>query len=279
MYQIYLPPPSLRLYVDCYWMLRADAGTSPNGVAENILVDGKSDLIFNFGAPYQRITPTGSQPIGTANFDGQREYPIQIAQNGTIHLVGIRFKPGGVSPFCPIPSFDLKNQVLDVDAIFGKEASFLEERLFAYLDNFTAQADELTRFLRQRLKVSANLELAQAISNEILVRHGQISLKSLSQHFAYSGRHLNRIYQQHVGFTPKFHARIERLHATIGTLLREPQLSHAELALKCGYYDQSHMLKEFHTFTGHTLSAYQALLEARRHEGPPPILVRFLQDE
>jgi len=280
MYQLFFPAKPLQPFVDCYWMLHIN-DSERFEVGESIFVDSKADIIFNFGCPYQRDVPTQSdrtQLVVNSNFDAPREYPVLIAQQGEIHLVGIRFKPGGISAFLPIPVDELKNQVIDLRDIFDDSVLELEARLFDEMANPEAQVVLLNQFLLKRLLLRADTQFAFQVAQHIVSSAGKSSVQDLSRESGYSSRHLNRIYQQCLGVSPKFHARVVRFHHALAHLIANPQLKPLDLVEKCGYYDQSHLAKDFVEFSGQNLNQYRAFLSTKAAT-PPPNLVRFLQDK
>jgi len=58
------------------------------------------------------------------------------------------------------------------------------------------------------------------------------------------------LFLREVGLTPKRLARIYRFHAALRGLQATTTLDWAQLALDCGYYDQSHLSRDFREFTG-----------------------------
>ena len=88
-----------------------------------------------------------------------------------------------------------------------------------------------------------------------------------------SAGHFTRLFQEEVGLTPKQFARVRRFR----TVLRRARTAHtaqrvnwAQLAADCGYYDQAHLIKEFHAFAGVCPSAY---LRARSAHSPTTLLL------
>lgn len=277
MYQIIIPSKSLQPYIECYWLLNVAA---PNGfeVSESIFVDGKADLIFNFGDPYRRRGAGDPLLQRRSNLDALREYPVEITQSGQVSLVGVRFKPGGMTPFVDIPAVELKNQLLDIESGFGPEIKTIEARLYDLVGEPLKQAALLDSFFKGRFESHKDAKLAEAIAESIVLNRGQITINALSERFAYSSRHINRVYQAVYGLSPKFHARVERVQGVLAYLVKQPDITPVELSLTCGYYDQSHLSKEFAAFTGHSLHQYRDIIETKRASAPPPNLVRFLQD-
>jgi methylphosphotriester-DNA--protein-cysteine methyltransferase len=72
-----------------------------------------------------------------------------------------------------------------------------------------------------------------------------------------SHRRFIEVFEREVGLTPKLYARLQRFHhvkkylANVGG----PE-SWAAFALACGYFDQSHMIRDFVKFSGISPSSY-----------------------
>ncbi|MCM4161220.1 AraC family transcriptional regulator [Antarcticibacterium flavum] len=84
----------------------------------------------------------------------------------------------------------------------------------------------------------------------ILKSNGRISQRELIIKSAVSARHYRRIFKKVIGVSPKYYCKIIQL-ATVFELLKnsEKQKLH-HLALDCGYYDQSHFIRDFQKLIG-----------------------------
>jgi AraC-like DNA-binding protein len=56
--------------------------------------------------------------------------------------------------------------------------------------------------------------------------------------------------------SPKLYCRIQRFQRTVQQLHRGVDIPWAELALACGYYDQSHFANDFRAFSGISPTTY-----------------------
>ena len=277
MYHIYLPAEPLRPYIDNYWMVRSP---QPIVLQENVFVDGKADILFNFGCAYERRSlecPNIVDSLGCSNVDGQRMMPVGILQQGAVHLVGVRFKAGGLAAFVRFPLHEISNQTVNVRDIFGAAAEELEDRL--YEASTEEQMALLDAFFLCRLQLPTNyvttLRLARMLATA--VDDLQPKVWHLCREAGYSFRSVDRFFRQFFGISPKFYARIIRFQKALA-MLPNQHLSLAEIALACGYYDQAHLTKEFQAFAAQTPLQYRAhLLE--KAAAPPPNLVQFLQEQ
>lgn len=71
----------------------------------------------------------------------------------------------------------------------------------------------------------------------------------IANKFGYNPRHLFRIFKKYYGVSPKVLLNIVRLHLCL-TLLLERNQSLQDIMSTCGFYDQSHFIKEIKKYTG-----------------------------
>jgi len=82
----------------------------------------------------------------------------------------------------------------------------------------------------------------------------QVTLRQIADHTSLSPYRLARIFQREVGLPPSTYQRQLRVDHAKGDLRRG--LSVAEVALRCGFYDQAHLTRHFHRMTGVTPLVY-----------------------
>jgi methylphosphotriester-DNA--protein-cysteine methyltransferase len=91
---------------------------------------------------------------------------------------------------------------------------------------------------------------------------GAVRIEQLAAGLGVSRQHFAAQFRQRVGLTPKLYARISRFRratAMLDPLRAGGNADWAQLALECGYFDQSHLIHDFQEFAG---SAPQSFLLA-----------------
>ncbi|QBE64186.1 helix-turn-helix transcriptional regulator [Pseudoduganella lutea] len=79
--------------------------------------------------------------------------------------------------------------------------------------------------------------------------HGAVSVETLADTLHVSRQHLALRFRQQVGITPKLFARICRFRRALALLRdRSRDGDLAGLAAECGYFDQSHLIRDFRDF-------------------------------
>jgi AraC-like DNA-binding protein len=189
-----------------------------------------------------------------------------------VRVVGVHFKPWGMSPFVGVPSTELRDRWLPVDAVWEQSLDGMRDRMAG-----ATSASEILQILEDEMRSRLipepprGLELVNHAAGRLEASWGAVPVGTLSGDAGVSGNHLATQFKAHLGVTPKRIARIYRFARLILSIdalhpVDWPQLAHA-----AGYFDQAHFSKEFKDFTGHTPTAYLAL--RRRfpaQEGFPP---------
>lgn len=182
------------------------------------------------------------------------EYPTRV------RLVGVHFKPWGLSPFVDMPAAELRNRWVPVGAVWQRSVERIRNRVGA-----VASAAETLRVLEEELlsrfagAPARGLDLVQHTGGRLETSHGTVSVGALAGAAGVSGNHLANLFKAHVGVTPKRVARIYRFARLIVSVDALRPVDWSELAQTAGYFDHAHFSREFKDFTGHTPTEYLAL--------------------
>jgi AraC-like DNA-binding protein len=185
-----------------------------------------------------------------------------------VQLFGVHFKPGGAYPFLQFPLSEMNGQVVPLDAIWGRCASEIRERLDAAL-NIQAGFAVLEQLLLARLSESPRrLDMVQYAVGEIAQHHGALSIRALSDDLDISQNHLGTQFKRLVGIPPKEVARFYRFAHVLRLIDSAPFVDLTLIAHQSKFYDQSHFNKEFVAFTGHSPTEYVQLRRRVEIEHP-----------
>ena len=266
-YIVHIPSPPLNLYINCLYY--------PNGSVpyprEKILPLPAIDLKINFGGAFQVFNADHGEPFAT------------LAESWVVglwsryHIVdwpldmqhfGVSFKPGGAYPFLQLPLSELQNQVISLDAIWGRFAIEIRERLYA-APTIQARLVLLEQLLLTHLcEAPQGLKAVQYAVTEIARHHGALSIRGLSNHVSMSEKHLIAQFKQMVGCTPKELARLHRFAHILSSIDPTRLVDWTLLAHQFFYHDQSHFSRDFKMFTGHSPTDYLRLRRQVYAENP-----------
>ncbi len=96
--------------------------------------------------------------------------------------------------------------------------------------------------------------------------HGEIRIRELVERVGLCKSSLEERFNREVGMSPKEFCKIEKLNHFMANYYDDRRLNLTQLTFKSGYYDQSHLIKEFRYFVD--LSPGKFLKEANKLEIP-----------
>jgi AraC-like DNA-binding protein len=235
------PTPRLANLVEYVW---ASQG-APACTKERVIPTGTLELIIDLVGSEARIydaTGRARSFSSGAGVAGAYRRPFMFDTRANASTVGVHFKPGCAGVVLGVPPGELIDQHVDLDAIWGRHARELRERLCAAPtteERFAMLESELVSRL-----VDRRLHPAVSYALDVLARP-QIRVGDIAKSAGLSQRRLIELFTAAVGITPKRFGRVVRLqHAT--TLARAAALDWTRIAHECGYYDQAHLIHDFH---------------------------------
>lgn len=248
-YQEARPSAATARFVQCYWLLE-DSG--PGSGIQRVVPDGRSELIVNLGRPYEVQVDGLWRPQPQSFFFGQITGPLFLRPAGPLRMIGIRFHPHTAGRFLKLAMSELTDTAISLADISGAMPRAFDELAEARspVELFTA----VDRILEAHARRTAEDDpVLTATVNELAVA----SVASVADRAGLSARQFERRFRQAVGIPPKLFSRMQRFQRVFPAL-EEDRRGWAEAALRCGYYDQAHLIRDFREFAGKPPSALLA---------------------
>jgi AraC-like DNA-binding protein len=263
----HVPAPPLNFYIKSFYY-PIESLPLPR---EKILPLPTLDLKINFGGGLQVYDANQAEPFTTLTESwvlGLWTTHHIVGWPADLQYLGVNFKPGGAYPFLRLPLSELQNQIVSLDAIWGTFAVELRERLYA-APTIQARFALLEQFLLARLcEAPQGLQAVQYAVAEIARHHGTLSIRKLSESMGMSQKHLIVQFRQLVGCTPKELARLYRFADILASIDLTQPVDWTLIAHQFYFHDQSHFIRDFREFSGHTPTDYLRLLRQLHAEKP-----------
>ncbi len=187
-----------------------------------------------------------------------------------VHRFFIEFHPGGLHALTKFSQHDFSDKQFKIDEIDKPLSSLLSRALFIYQNRISslplnsAHIPSNTFYaliINQLIEEVNNILLKKVldqeydqhvlihnITNTIRQTKGNLSIKALAENAYISQRHLNRIFERHIGMTPKQFARLVRINHVINFYQRAASAPASIVAQHLGFFDESHLIRDFKTF-------------------------------
>ena len=261
----YVPKAPLSEFVEQFWYWKH---RSPRCL-ERILPWGTFEFVIRLGNDRTEIIHPGklgqTEVFSGALLTGPQTRSFVLDKSQQDELIGIHFRPGGAFPFFGMPANEFLDRHVSLESVCRADAEELRERLelapllpskFQILESWLVARLNGVRARHQAVRYSLERltqaeRLTQTSSQESIVR-----MKDLADEVNLSTRRLSELFSREVGLAPKVFARLQRFQHALRCLEANKSPDFSEVALKCGYFDQSHFNHEFLEFSSLTPTLY-----------------------
>jgi AraC-like DNA-binding protein len=271
-FNFYKPKPPLSKFVDNFWLYE---GYEAEHKTERILPTGTLELVINLRQNellfYDVERPENCSRLSGAIVSGAsgRGFAPDTAEE--VFIIGIHFKPGGAFPFLGLPAGDLADTHVDLETLWGPSAGRLREHLCEARTS-AERFQLLQEALSSRLCHGVDVEQHYAVSAALEMfgkNQAGPRVREAAKYLGLSQRRFIQVFKAEVGMTPKLFSRIQRFQHTRTFIHQNPSINWADLAVDLGYFDQSHLIREFLEFSGLSptdyINRHKGFIEHNRH--------------
>jgi AraC-like DNA-binding protein len=255
-----IPAAPLNQFIRSLWY--AQAGSVAHH-RERVLPTGRTQIILNLARDFLLDCPEGQpdQRMPPTLVVGARSVYEIVDSSDMADLIGIVFNPGGFAPFVADAAHLFSNQSVALSHVWGSQANLLRDHLrevhsphrrLQFLEQF------LTARFAPRLERRQRPDQIQFALRYFAHNPSIASVGETSRRIGWSERRFSQVFREEVGLSPKVWCRIQRFQRAVHQLHAGSDIRWAELALDCGYYDQSHFANEFRAFSGVDATTYSA---------------------
>lgn len=218
--------------VACFWKLEMHENTSylaiPDACVDVVIELNHSNRVHLIGShtKYRKFSLTKS----------------------TSYL-GVRFMPGAINSLINIDLSSSKNKIIHLDSLNKSSLNELASSI-ATLDDMHLYQSQIEKWIQNNYTSKKHNERVMCAINEIIKHEGMVSLdNSLSYPTGFSLRQLRKMVQKLTGLNLKELSRIIRFQSALKMMTGNRK---KQSDICTNFFDQSHMIREFKCFTGHS---------------------------
>ena len=251
-YHVYQPSSVLKPYVRFFWTLESD---NPDYIHRS-MADTCPELLFHYNGRFDEVKRCGSREKSfVSGVHGQSRTVRRFYINKSFGIVGVYLYPYAIPLLFGFSAGNISDQMPDLYELLGRDGVDLEEQIILALDNAERIA-RLSQYLEKKIShISPPSHPVFAAIQFVINTGGRVKVEEAAAQFSLSERQFERKFKEYAGFSPKLFARIARFHSALEEFA-SPDKSLTEIALACGYYDQSHFIHDFKEFSGHNPKAW-----------------------
>ncbi|MFF6774660.1 helix-turn-helix domain-containing protein [Streptomyces sp. NPDC012637] len=238
------PDARLRPGVGTYRGFRSTAGVRQERL---VVPSGRVSLLIGFGGG---MRVRGAAGRHTSLVSGLHTRSRVLGHDGDVHGVELTLVPWAAHRLFGTASLaELADTLADPAEVLGPRARDLAERLAAaatWPERFALLDETLLRWTAGDTAGPSSpvLEAWHVLERSA----GSLPIREVAAVTGWSLRHLEARFREQIGITPKRLARILRLNRAIRELTQGT--GSADTAVRCGFYDQAHLSREFTSMTG-----------------------------
>ena len=221
-----------------------------------LFADGYPGIMFQQSKNGFYLLPKG-KALSKLFLYGQTLEPVSIDVQGPFEFVVIQLYPFASKNLLGIDPKILNDDCFDLLTLdhvnvssYMKgllQASNIEKKAVIIMDLMYDLINSNKSFTNDRIQKAIHI---------IIENKGQIIIKDLLEQVHLTERTLERNFNSEIGLSPKQFARIIQFQCSLQRLNKANYHRLIEIGLDSGFSDQSHFIRTFKKYTGHTPSYY-----------------------
>lgn len=216
-------------------------------------------LVVRFGPS----TPGG---IDVHALGGRQRVHRKLLRSGQ-RVVMARLHLGATEAVVDAPASAIAGRIVALDELWGDASTRRLLDRFADARDTTEAAAILQSAIAERLAIAGSQRTGSQLALAAADRLASANVNAVAVDLGVSERHLRRVFRETIGVSPKTFAKLTRFRRAVGAARAENHSSWATIAAAAGYYDQAHLIAEFHAIAGVTPRALLGELRAAQSIG------------
>ena len=242
--EIRTPTNVLRPFIKSFMIIESD-----EGMVNRILPDTSIIMAFRYkGKTYSEAE--GRMPLPASAVLGLTKSTRLVNYAKETAMLLVVFNEGGLPAFSGVPLHELFGLHISLDDFIHRHKVDTVAGQLAEAQHHAQQIAIVEQFLLSELHKPRTDPLIDCAVRKIKLTNGDIRIRDLAASLSISQDAFEKRFNRAIGASPKQFAKIVRLRNVINTYPQARNLTDA--ALRAGYFDQSHFIKDFEAFTGKT---------------------------
>ncbi|MES2102661.1 MAG: helix-turn-helix domain-containing protein [Pseudomonadota bacterium] len=237
----YLPSRQLAHLLEHYWIVEWNLDGRPP-YTQKTLPYPCVNLVFDKGR-------TAAFGVVSGAFD----YTLK----GSGRVLGLRFRPGAFRSLLGKPMHTLTDKTVSLRDTLGCNDLAAENLVLAATDDAGMIAAAESLLLQALPPADPKVEKVNRLLQLLMAHPEMTRVEDLAAQAQIGMRALQQLFSDYVGVSPKWVIRRYRLQEAADLLANGGALDLADLAHSLGYFDQSHLTRDFQKLVGKAPAEYR----------------------
>jgi len=253
----YIPAAPLDNYVDCIVYIEGNnKGVGFPKTAMSLAFNLNNSFKLFDDAHFLRFTDYKKYWVA-----GLQTKPTYIENYGESKMIVIQFRTFGAGIFLNQPLKYFTNNYTDLDYVFSREADEIWDQLMeAKTINEKFQITE--KFLYRKFSTNF-IPHKKLISSLDWLCTRNVSINLVCRHHNISRKHLNFLFQEYLGVSPKMLSSLNRFQTILQMISKSETDKLTTIAYELDFFDQAHFNNNFKKFTGIKPNEYIKSMEEK----------------
>lgn len=250
-YKEYTPPKEISHLVECFWTNTLHPEDFQQDY-DYIIPDGGADAIFMLNGNYLRDDQRRKSKnlIDRCSFVTPFQHAVKVYQKPFTTCLVIRFKPEAIRQLTGTSLGEFDQPVYPLDEIMPDLADLAMNQINRNQPASTI-IETLIHWLSKKRFEPVSNEMISLFIKKTIQKRGVIGIKDFCEDLQIHKSTLEKNFKQSTGYTPKEYARVIRFNFLLNRVLFSP-MNLTECSYEMGYFDQSHMIRDFKKITDTT---------------------------
>jgi AraC-like DNA-binding protein len=176
--------------------------------------------------------------------------PKLVTHKCKLNIIGFTIYPGKAYSLLKIPMSEIFNKITNMDFLIKDISSRIAEKTYrieSVSKKIETIEEELVKIIDPKYFVGKEIFHAISLFDS---KNNFLSIDKYCNEFGINQRTLERNFRKHIGITPKQFQKSSRIQHMIDELIFYKHSNLVDLAYDKGYYDQSHFIHDFKSYTG-----------------------------
>lgn len=249
------PAFPLMSYVQTYW--QGDFNTSnEEKFSQSVLPNGCVEIIIHLTSDHCALSENGKTWNVSPEFTllGVYDKPYDVVFDQNVKVFGIRLFPDGMANIFGVPPKLIMSSFENVNDVFGDDFRVFSSKI-RDLKDFDDQVALANQFIGKKLSNNVKSYDYTHLAMELIRKtNGLENYNDLVNQVPISQRQLQREFKNLYGISIRDYMRLARLNA-IHEYMQNNAAKLTALSYDLNFTDQSHLIKEYKTFSGVTPKA------------------------